>query len=521
MENKAQFRSGAAIFLLLVLGMGLRATFLLYPPSAIDADNALYGIMAMHITEGEFPLFTYGQDYMGTLESYVAAFFFLLSGVSSYALKLSPYLFSGLFLAALYLLGEELYGPSGARWTLACGAAAPPTLLVWSSAPRGGYSETLFFGTLALWLTLRIVNLRGAGLKEWTALGLAAGIGFWTHFLIVYYLIPSALILTWSLGRRAFGLRTVAAAAAFLVGSLPFWIYNIPRDFVSLSMGAVGTGTAGAILEQLLSLQLLELLHLTGKHFERIPRAGRLWFWCGGAAYLFLALPFLWRSASGALAFALRRRKSPGEGLFFLFLAVVLIFFTGSRFGLQHTSRYLLPLYSVIPFLGASFLARTGRWTGLPVKLLLCVLMGVNIAFHFFSTSLELPRAERKEGVTAALLDHVVREGITEGTADYWLGWPLNFLTGEETVFSEPVGDRFLPYQQRVESSPRPAFLVRSESSLPFALDNRGVGYQDHRFRRLRLIHALDVPALSYRPLNRSRWRACRPRSPARSDSQI
>ena len=52
-------------------------------------------------------------------------------------------------------------------------------------------------------------------------------------------------------------------------------------------------------MEQFFSLQLLELLHLTGKHFDRIPRAGRLWLWLGGAAYIFLVLPFLQLDVSG------------------------------------------------------------------------------------------------------------------------------------------------------------------------------------------------------------------------------
>jgi len=173
-ERDPESRPRTAIFLLLLLGMALRATFLLFPQSAIDSDNALYGLMAKHITEGEFPLFTYGQHYMGALESYVAALFFLLFGVSGHALKLSPYLFSILFLAAVYLLGTELYGRRPALWALACAAAAPPTLLVWSSAPRGGYSETLFFGTALLWLALRIIRREGGSPWEWAALGMAA-----------------------------------------------------------------------------------------------------------------------------------------------------------------------------------------------------------------------------------------------------------------------------------------------------------------------------------------------------------
>jgi hypothetical protein len=64
--------------------------------------------MAMHILRGEFPIFQWGYNYMGTLESFVAAPIMLIFGPTRFAIALSPTLFSMLFACAAYLFAREL-----------------------------------------------------------------------------------------------------------------------------------------------------------------------------------------------------------------------------------------------------------------------------------------------------------------------------------------------------------------------------------------------------------------------------
>jgi predicted membrane-bound mannosyltransferase len=74
-----------------------------------NADEDTMGIMAMHIAyNGEHPIFFYGQNYMGTLEAYLAAGFFRLFGASVFTLRLSPVLLFALFLTCMYLLTSLL-----------------------------------------------------------------------------------------------------------------------------------------------------------------------------------------------------------------------------------------------------------------------------------------------------------------------------------------------------------------------------------------------------------------------------
>src|SRR5260370_39561043 len=79
-----------------------------WPP--INSDEAITGLQALHIlTRGERPLFSYGIPYLGTIQSYLGAFFFLLFGPSIFALRLGLVALYAGFLLALYLLARLLY----------------------------------------------------------------------------------------------------------------------------------------------------------------------------------------------------------------------------------------------------------------------------------------------------------------------------------------------------------------------------------------------------------------------------
>jgi hypothetical protein len=97
--------------------------------------------MAMHILRGEFPIFQWGYNHMGTLESFVAAPIMLIFGPTQFALALSPTLFSMLFACAAYLFAREAAGRATGIWALAF-ACFPPCFLVWNVVvARGGIQK--------------------------------------------------------------------------------------------------------------------------------------------------------------------------------------------------------------------------------------------------------------------------------------------------------------------------------------------------------------------------------------------
>src|SRR5437762_9339502 len=85
-----------------------------------NSDEGAMGLEAMHIAfRCEHPVFLYGQDYMGVLEAYIAAFFFHLFGVSVFTLRTGMIIMFALFMVSMYFLVSLLYTKKLALLTLA------------------------------------------------------------------------------------------------------------------------------------------------------------------------------------------------------------------------------------------------------------------------------------------------------------------------------------------------------------------------------------------------------------------
>jgi len=69
----------------------------------INSDEGKMALAGIHIAfQGQFPIYDYGQDYLGVLEAYIAAPFFRLFGVSDITLRISMLLMFMLFLISMY-----------------------------------------------------------------------------------------------------------------------------------------------------------------------------------------------------------------------------------------------------------------------------------------------------------------------------------------------------------------------------------------------------------------------------------
>ena len=108
------------------------------------------GLMALHIVQkGEHPTFFYGQDYMGSLEAYIAAAMFRLFGPSTFSLRLALIFLFVLFLISMYYLTSLLYTKKFALAVLILLSLGSDALLQRELEAIGGYPETILFGTLA------------------------------------------------------------------------------------------------------------------------------------------------------------------------------------------------------------------------------------------------------------------------------------------------------------------------------------------------------------------------------------
>lgn len=229
---------GTAAFVLILLAVGLRLFLIAIGMPEVNSDEGTMGVEALHIAfQGQRPVFLYGQDYMGVLEAYLAAFFFHLFGVSSFTLRLGMVIMFALFMVSMYFLSGLLYSKKLAIVTLALlGFGATGDVLIQQLRAVGGAIETLLFGslvlTLAVWLALtakreQSMRLKIARMAAYAAWGLSAGLGLWTHFLVAPFVLAGGLILLFFCYRDLLSPAPVLLLLGFFAGFYPFINYNI------------------------------------------------------------------------------------------------------------------------------------------------------------------------------------------------------------------------------------------------------------------------------------------------------
>jgi hypothetical protein len=176
--------------------MAVRSPLIERGQTLLHSDEAIVGIMAQDISAGRhFPIYFYGQRYMGALEAYVAAAMTPLFDNPMHALRFAPALFFALMTACQYLMLTRWFGRRGGLVGAASLLAASPMMAQWSVSARGGYIEIMAVGTLLLfaygeWFAARLSSpSRG----QRFAFGLLIGLGLWINPSIVIFLAPIAL----------------------------------------------------------------------------------------------------------------------------------------------------------------------------------------------------------------------------------------------------------------------------------------------------------------------------------------
>ncbi len=225
----------------------------------LDQDQAVVGLMARHMARGsDFPIFFYGQSYMGSLEPATSALLFKLFGESGFVLRLGPVLFGCLALWALWRWGRDAAGPWGGLLALLGGLFGPLMHFHFQAAARGGYMVALAIEILAMLFSCRMAAALREGrpprLRAWVGLGFMAGVGLWTNLNVAAALAVSALLLAWGMRWRPWRHPgALSAAAAATVAGISPWILDcIRRGGMDHLVRGVGYLSPGQTLHCLL-----------------------------------------------------------------------------------------------------------------------------------------------------------------------------------------------------------------------------------------------------------------------------
>ena len=229
--------SGILAFLIIALAALLRIFLIAWGWPHSNADVDTMGLMAMHIAyKGEHPIFFYGQYYQGTLQAYLGVAFFRLFGISIFSFRLGSVLFFTFFLVIMYCLTSLLYTKKLALITLVLLCLGSSIMLDAEIAGLAGYPELLFFGSLSMliasWLALSYDQYTSPNRRLWRSIaygcwGLAAGLGFWSDFLMLVFILLSGLLLVLFCWRELLKGAALAVVLGLVIGAFPLIVYNL------------------------------------------------------------------------------------------------------------------------------------------------------------------------------------------------------------------------------------------------------------------------------------------------------
>src|SRR3954463_2817395 len=184
------------------------AVFVFAPGAHFDADQAVTGLMAKHLSElRAFPVFWYGQTYMLGVEAWLAAPVMALIGATVPALKL-PLLAINIAIALLLfgaLIDDGGLTPGRAAFATLFFALAPPITAAHYVTANGGDAEPCLY-VLLLWRLRRRPVWFGAVL----------GVGFLNRQLTIY---GAAALLLIEAARRTLFTREAARRWAIAFGT--------------------------------------------------------------------------------------------------------------------------------------------------------------------------------------------------------------------------------------------------------------------------------------------------------------
>lgn len=162
-----------------------------------DSDEAIIGLMASHILRGQIPVYYYGQAYLGSAGAVLSAVFIKFLGHNPFALRIPHIMLYGIFLVLQALWLRRIWNWRVALLSTMLTGLPGQYIFFYIYKPNIFASMIFVIGTS--FLMLASLNLYGiVSLTRWAGMGILAGLGVWTHPLVLIYLfawiVPTILI---------------------------------------------------------------------------------------------------------------------------------------------------------------------------------------------------------------------------------------------------------------------------------------------------------------------------------------
>ncbi len=491
---------------IVILGIIWKAVWLMNGAFPFNADEAITGLMARHIVQGERPIFFYGQAYMGSLDAFLVAGLFALLGESVLPIRIVQIILYTCTIITTALLGRKLAGNWETGLLAALLMAIPAVnVTLYTTVSLGGYGEALLLANLAYLCSFILSETDSSrqitfsrDIVLFSLVGLITGLGFWVFGLSLTGTVPASafgLFILWKRWKEKPGLVLIALLAymvCFVIGSLPWW----QAGFAS-GIGLQIKELAGSAV----SIEKGSWLVRTGNHlfyylFLGLPAAvGFRPPW----EVRWLALPLLpivlmgWGMAFWRFPKLLKHEDQITRQRWFVLIGAVALLTAGflfTSFGLDPSGRYFLPLAVPFTLMAARVITASPmrKWMQYLIVLLL-------VAYHVVGTVQSAMK--NPPGITTQfdnvtwidhrydgeLMDFLRSSGEVYGYSNYWVAYPLAFQSGEELIYSPRLpyhtdfrytsrDDRIPAYTRQVEESPKTAYITTFNPDLDDALRN-------------------------------------------------
>ena len=212
------------------VGVALRVWVLASPAGGLDADEAVWGLMAKRVLDGELTVFFWAQNYGGTQEALATALVFAVTGSGTIALRAVPLVLFAVAAVLVWRVGRRTVGEPAARVAAALFWIWPAYLVWKSTRAHGFYGAVTVLALVAALLVLRLYERDSP--RDAAALGLALGLGWWASPQVALLGAPAVAWLIW---RRPGAVRPGwLALPGFLAGAAPWLVWNLGHGFGSL-----------------------------------------------------------------------------------------------------------------------------------------------------------------------------------------------------------------------------------------------------------------------------------------------
>ncbi|WP_019868995.1 hypothetical protein [Salinispora oceanensis] len=486
----------------LIAGVAYRLLLLLTDTPPTNSDEATMGLAALHIGQGqEFPIWFYGQAYMGTLEAYLAAPLVALTGPSTLALRLPTLALYAVFALLAWRLTLRL---TGDHWY----ALLVTVLLAYGSdrivknqlIAGGGYPEMNAAGVaLALLAYDLAAGRQGYRAARWTGWGLLAGLMAWVDPLVLPYVVGTGAVLLAFRWRELWGRAGALLGVGALVGATPLLLdsFLTGRSPLTAVLAASGAGESTSWAERLHGGLVLGPALGMGFCSPSACARWQLW-WSVALPLLLLATAVIaWRQLRGYRRSASARNGPPrftdataaAISLALVAAAAVTLasFATSSAAGRSpvESSRYLSCLLISVPvLLWPAWNAARRRSPGLPDPAraaAIGVLAGTlgTAAIATGATIAAVPAYRTVQAQHAELVATLRVLEVRHVYSDYWTCNRLTFASAEEIVCAvvnddlSPGHDRYPAYRRAVAAAASPTWVAPAGSPLAARLQEQ------------------------------------------------